>query len=117
MIDESNSLSKKLINDVAASFQEAATESLLIKLKKALQQYNPKMLIVGGGVVANSALRAKLNSLSSQSNIPLYYPKPMWLCTDNASMIAVAGYYYAKAGFFVQNISALDRVPSLEINP
>ena len=115
MKDESNNLDETTINNLAASFQEAALESLIIKLHKAISQYNPKMLIIGGGVIANQALRTKLEALCKNSNTLLFYPKPMWLCTDNASMIAIAANFYAQKNLYIKDIESLDRVPGLEI--
>ncbi len=116
MKDESNNLDEETINNLAASFQEAALESLIIKLRKAISQYNPKMLIIGGGVIANQALREKLVALCENSKTPLFYPVPRWLCTDNASMIAVAANFYAKNNMYIKDIDTLDRVPGLEIS-
>lgn len=115
MTDESKNLSDQEISDLAASFQEAALESLIIKLKKAINLYPSKMLVVGGGVIANQTLRGKLEALCEKSKTTLVYPTPMWLCTDNASMIAIAGYFYAKRNLYVNDIDSLDRFPSLEI--
>ena len=73
------------------------------------------MLVIGGGVIANQTLRNKLETLCRNSNTPLFYPKPMWLCTDNASMIAVAANFYAQKNLYIKDIESLDRVPGLEI--
>ena len=113
--DLSSKLESKTIADLASSFQKAVIDSLLIKIEKALFEYRPKMLVVGGGVVANSALRSELERVSKEYNISVYYPKPMWLCTDNAAMIAVAANYYAKNQTYVKNINTLDRLPNLRI--
>ena len=113
--DLSEKLTDQQIKDIAASFQRAAVEALLIKVKRALVEFNPKMLVVGGGVIANSYLREKLQAECEKKDVPLYYPKPIWLCTDNAAMIGVTGYYYAKYNKFVENIDELDRIPNLRI--
>ncbi|PIR42748.1 tRNA (adenosine(37)-N6)-threonylcarbamoyltransferase complex transferase subunit TsaD [candidate division WWE3 bacterium CG_4_9_14_0_2_um_filter_35_11] len=116
MNDASMNLSEKEISDLAASFQEAALESLLMKLRKAISQYSPKMLVIGGGVIANQALRNKLEKLCDISKTKLVYPIPMWLCTDNASMIAIAANFYAKNNLYIKDIDSLDRIPGLEIS-
>ena len=113
--DASKKLSLKQINDISASFQKAAVESLLIKVEKAIKEYNPKMVVIGGGVIANLQLRNQLKNISKKYNVPIYYPKPMWLCTDNAAMIATAGYFYIKYNKIVKNMDKLDRIPNLEI--
>ncbi len=116
--DISSHLEEKDIADMAASFQFAAIESLCIKIKKALLIHKPKMLIVGGGVIANSALRERLSQLCEEFGVQLVYPSPMWLCTDNAAMIATAGYFYCSKNIMLNNVSEfekLDRKPSLTI--
>lgn len=113
--DASDMLDENTIYDISASFQQAAIDSLLIKVEKALKNHKPKMLVVGGGVIANKTLRDQLDTLTKKYSTPLFFPKPIWLCTDNASMIAVAGYFYAKENRFVKNLDELDRVPALTI--
>lgn len=111
-------LTESQINDVAAAFQAAAFDSLIIKLKKAIKNYKPKTLIIGGGVIANSTLRSKLEKLALENDIQLTYPTPMWLCTDNAAMIAIAAYYMTQIledKAYHNNLDTLDRVPNLEI--
>jgi N6-L-threonylcarbamoyladenine synthase len=83
--------------DIAYAFQEAVVETLYIKCKRALEQTGFKQLVVAGGVSANKALRAKLNSLSNFDRIQTYYPRPEF-CTDNGAMVAYAGYARLKAG-------------------
>jgi N6-L-threonylcarbamoyladenine synthase len=83
-------------NDFAASFQEAVTDVLVEKTIKAKNEYKVKQVIVAGGVAANSGLRQKLNQ--HIKDVPVYFPK-MAYCTDNAAMIAAAGYFqYKKYG-------------------
>ena len=115
--DASDNLKQKDIDDISASFQNVAIQALLNKGNKAIKKYNPKMLIVGGGVIANQHLRIELTKLCTQHQIKLNYPTPMWLCTDNAAMIAIAGYFYIKHGYILQNdqIQSVDRSPSLSI--
>jgi N6-L-threonylcarbamoyladenine synthase len=83
-------------NDFAASFQEAVTDVLVEKTIKAKNEFKVKQVIVAGGVAANSGLRQKLNQ--QIKDVPVYFPK-MAYCTDNAAMIAAAGYFqYKKYG-------------------
>lgn len=78
--------------DLAASFQQAVVDTICTKLKRAHKQLvaggmKPKSLIVGGGVSANSLLRARLHTLSTKLDLALHIPT-MALCVDNAAMIA-----------------------------
>jgi N6-L-threonylcarbamoyladenine synthase len=76
------------VEDVCASFQRAVVESLLGKLALAVKQTGVKNVTLSGGVAANSALRA---ALKSQRGWKVFLP-PVNRCTDNAVMIAAAGY-------------------------
>ncbi|MCW5766265.1 MAG: tRNA (adenosine(37)-N6)-threonylcarbamoyltransferase complex transferase subunit TsaD [Phycisphaeraceae bacterium] len=77
--------------DVCASFQRAAVAAVILKLRRALdRQPECRTLLVGGGVTANSRLRAELTSLASSHGLDLRLP-PMDLCLDNGAMIAGLG--------------------------
>lgn len=78
--------------DLAASFQGVAIEAVVTKIKKAINDKNIKTVIVAGGVAANQGLRKEMEKLANELNIELSIP-PMKYCTDNAAMIAAAGYY------------------------
>ncbi len=77
------------VADMAASFQAAVVDVLVTKTIKAVKEYSAKSLEVAGGVSANRALR---HSIQLRATCPINIP-PIWLCTDNAAMIAGAGYY------------------------
>ncbi len=84
------------IEDICASFQEAVTDVLVKKTKDAAEQFGVRQVIVAGGVAANKGLRAKI--IRDITSVPVYFPS-MAYCTDNAAMIAVAGYFkYRKTG-------------------
>ncbi|MCI6107095.1 MAG: tRNA (adenosine(37)-N6)-threonylcarbamoyltransferase complex transferase subunit TsaD [bacterium] len=83
--------------DLAASFQKVAVESVVSKTKKAIEDKNIKYLIVAGGVAANQILRGEIEKLAEEENIEMSVP-PMKYCTDNAAMIAAAGYYAYQDG-------------------
>lgn len=83
--------------DLAASFQKVAISSIINKTKKAIENYNIKNLIVAGGVAANKGLRSEVYKLGEELNIDITIPN-MKYCTDNAAMIATAGYYAYKDG-------------------
>jgi len=77
------------IADLAASFQAAVLEVLFQKTMLAAREYGVKNIIVGGGVSANKPLR---EAFLAQTEFPVKIP-PLSLCTDNAAMVAAAGYY------------------------
>lgn len=72
--------------DIAASFQAAAIDILLIKIKRAIRERGAKRLVLAGGVAANALLRERL---TSELSIEVFMP-PMSLCIDNGAMIAAA---------------------------
>jgi N6-L-threonylcarbamoyladenine synthase len=75
------------VADVAASFQAAAVDVLLVKTKQAIRQVQPRRLVLAGGVAANRLLRDRLNA---ELDVPVLMP-PISLCIDNGAMIAAAG--------------------------
>ncbi|HHU20851.1 MAG TPA: tRNA (adenosine(37)-N6)-threonylcarbamoyltransferase complex transferase subunit TsaD [Acholeplasma sp.] len=82
--------------NLAASFQNSVVSVLVSKTIKAALEYKVKQIIVAGGVAANKGLRAKLKeAVSKIPNLELTFPKFEY-CTDNAAMIAVAGYFKYK---------------------
>ena len=85
------------IADLACSFQNRVVEILSKKTMRALKEYNINNLVVAGGVSANSAIRSKLKELCDKEGINLSIPSLKY-CTDNATMIAAAGYFAYKLG-------------------
>ena len=90
-----NSIRKE---DIACSFQNRVVEILSKKTMRALKEYNVKNLIIAGGVSANSGIRNKFKELCEKEGINLTIPNIKY-CTDNATMIAAAGYFAYKQGF------------------
>lgn len=97
-------------NDFAASFQRIANETLVDKAVKAFHDYQPKSVVIAGGVAADRDLRKRL---ADRLPIPIEYA-PMQLCTDNAAMIATLGYFYAEKQPATDPYS-LEVVPSLSM--
>ncbi len=98
--------------DLVASFQNAVVDALVSRAIMAAKEYGCKKLAVAGGVAANSALRAALESECKKNNITFYHPSPIF-CTDNAAMIGSAGYYEYMAG--VRAGWDLNAVPNLKL--
>lgn len=76
---------------IAKEFEDAVTEVLIAKTGKAIEQYGAQALLIGGGVIANTHLRRAFEQLATEANMPLFIPEGN-LTTDNALMIAVAGF-------------------------
>jgi N6-L-threonylcarbamoyladenine synthase len=83
--------------DVAASFQQAVVDCLVDRTRLALSRSDASALVVAGGVAANHAIRSALERLATESGRRFSVP-PVWLCTDNAAMIAWAGAERYRAG-------------------
>ncbi|MEM7054656.1 MAG: tRNA (adenosine(37)-N6)-threonylcarbamoyltransferase complex transferase subunit TsaD [Pseudomonadota bacterium] len=99
--------------DIAAGFERALAETLLIKCRRALKQTRMNTLIVAGGVSANRHLRQTLDAGLPGS---VYYP-PQALCTDNGAMIALAGWFRRGSARYQTDIAVRPRWPLAELPP
>lgn len=81
-----------VVEDIAASFQEAVLEVLVSKAISSVIELGEEKLVLAGGVAANSRLKEMLKEECEKNNVKLYYPS-LKLCTDNAAMIGCAAYY------------------------
>ena len=104
-----------LLNNVqranfAASFQRTAVETLVDTAERAFYDFNPKSVVIAGGVAASQELR---RILSERLTLQIDYA-PINLCTDNAAMIAALGYYYAQKNRPIDP-GDLEVVPSLSM--
>jgi len=88
-------LTLKIKKDISASFQKAAVKVLLLKTIKAAKQYGVKSIMLSGGVSANRYLRTKLKKKTGENGIQYFQPR-LEYTTDNAVMIALAGYFNYK---------------------
>ena len=100
------SLEPSQVADVAASFQEAAVDMLISKTLKATQRTGIKRVVVGGGVAANSRLRAKFAEAASANKLTVVFPPPK-LCVDNGAMVAGIGFPLLQRG----RVAALTMAP------
>ena len=82
-----------MINDIAASFQEAVVDVLVKKTIKAAMEKNVSTVVISGGVACNSRLREKMKEEGDNKGVEVFFPSPI-LCSDNAAMIAALGHYY-----------------------
>lgn len=85
--------------DVAASFQAAVVEVLVVKTMQAAKRSGVRDVCLAGGVAANSILRQQFQREADQEGLRFYFPEKN-LCTDNAAMVACAGYFHYLAGEF-----------------
>ncbi|RYY47509.1 MAG: tRNA (adenosine(37)-N6)-threonylcarbamoyltransferase complex transferase subunit TsaD [Sphingomonadales bacterium] len=88
--DVARKAGKYPVEDMAASFQQAVVDCLVDRTRIALGKVEVKALVVAGGVAANQAVRGALEALAAEHGLRFIAP-PLWLCTDNAAMIAWAG--------------------------
>jgi N6-L-threonylcarbamoyladenine synthase len=78
--------------DIAAGFEISVVDVIMAKTCDAIRRTGHRTLTMGGGVAANSMLRARIAALCENEGVAFYVPPPVY-CTDNAAMIACAAYY------------------------
>lgn len=115
-----NKSEREIVCDIAASFQKAAVEQVLLKTEFVYNQlqidgHDIHDLIIGGGVAQNKYLRKTFRKKFGKL-LRIHYPKTKRLYTDNAGMIGVAAYWNAIRGNFVDNLNALDREPNWSLD-
>ena len=103
--DDPEFVTRNLYN-LCAGYQSVIVEVLLKKIHQAVQQTGITRLAIAGGVSANTGLRTALSTLAEKNNWELFLPE-IQFCTDNAAMIAVAGYYK----YLASDFSDLDVAP------
>jgi N6-L-threonylcarbamoyladenine synthase len=99
--------------DIAASFQSAVADTLLLKTRKALIETGLNELVIGGGVASNKFIRERL--ISGLKEINIFFP-PIERCTDNGAMIAYAGSFYLKETEQNMRLDIKPRWPLSELN-
>ncbi len=110
------SVDKKLkhLSDLAASFQNAVFNHLERKFSLIIDEYKPLSILASGGVLANSLLRSRVRKLAKTKSLPLYLPYSKKLNTDNAAMIALAGFHQFKRSG-PSDINNIDIAPRFEL--
>jgi N6-L-threonylcarbamoyladenine synthase len=107
------------IKDLAASFQKAVVSALVDTMEKLADGLQPRTLIVAGGVACNLALRQAAETAASRLGLPVYFPSKH-LSTDNAAMIAAAGYFHLKNGERAEPSMTADislRLQNIDVEP
>jgi N6-L-threonylcarbamoyladenine synthase len=103
--------------DIAASFQQAVVDTIVIKCIRALDETGYNRLVMAGGVSANESLRQQLATLMQKRKGEVFYPGKAF-CTDNGAMIAFAGYQRLKAGQTQDlSIGVTPRWPLTQLTP
>lgn len=105
---------KKSVADLCASFQQAVVDVLVGKTIRAAKELRVKTVLLAGGVAANQPLRTTLEEKVRELKGVSFLTPPLWLCTDNASMIAAAGYFRAKKNDF-DDFHTLEPDPNWEL--
>src|SRR3989344_5402649 len=106
-------LTKKFIYNMAASFQKAVALSLITKLTKTIDEYQPQSILLGGGVISNLYIRRQIRQAVKPYGLPIHLPYSKKLYTDNAAMICIPAYFKYLKKEFLTDLSTLDRQPSL----
>ncbi len=107
---------KEYVNDMAASFETAVIDTLIQKLKIAIENYPIKIIAISGGVSANKKLRQEIKSTFAKNNIEVRVPEIMYT-GDNAAMIALAGYLLCNKKQAAGTASGKKSYLELSVNP
>lgn len=110
-VKENPNFVQENMNDLCAAIRKTIVDMLIDKTTKAAEQFGIKHIAIAGGVSANKGLRDALIKLSKEKDYQVFIP-PFEYCTDNAAMIAIAGYLKYKKGIFTeQTTTPIARYP------
>ena len=102
------------IADIAASFQDCVISTLLEKAMASLNSLHCKKLVLCGGVMSNQTLVSHFSKAAIQNQFECFNVPPL-LCTDNAAMIASAGFFYRNKGVSRRDLKIIKPLSNLEI--
>ncbi len=120
-LKNSQAQQKKWIYDFCAEFEDSVVKSLVLKLEKAVEKYEPGSILLGGGVISNVTLRRKVRAAMRKKNLKVYQPYSPKLFTDNAAMIGICAHYMIREDRGVIEVTPkglkkrIDRDPTVEI--
>lgn len=103
------------LSHLCAGFQQTIITSLILKLKLAIAKYQPKLLVIGGGVADNQMLRKQVRK-EFKKQLPIYFPPLKRLSGDNAAMIGVVAHFKFQNGIVLKDPIKLDRLPRANLN-
>ena len=104
IVEKHQPLSDSIRGEIAREFEDSVTEVLLTKTMRAAEEYGVQSLIVSGGVSANTHVREKFRDACQKASVSVFFPPPEF-STDNALMIALAGYFHAHKNEYADSSS------------
>ena len=106
--DSSPNIQEKAVADICASFQEAVVDVLVEKTIRCASQHNITSIVLAGGVSANPRLREVMEQRGTREGLKVFMP-PVEFCTDNAAMVALAGYHLRKKSTLAYDMDVYSR--------
>lgn len=118
-INKKINIQSEWVYNFCADFVWTVTRSLVIKLEHAVEEYHPKSVLLGGGVMSNAEIRGEIRKAMNEYGVKVFQPYSDKLFTDNGAMIGVAAYFNIennpKSVLKGKNITSIDRDPILSL--